>query len=148
MSDPFGQFMDLWAPSVGVSDAFLSWQIKDAEQVAPFIAPDFEPFRDTSGKHISGRRSWREHLASTGTQELGHADLKRMTERHTALKQAHRVRMDRATREAPPMAADFTTAPVEPSRTAARVAERLHGRPAPDRRTLIKISMEERMRRG
>lgn len=147
MSDPFGQFMDMWAPSVGVQEAFRSWRLKDEQQHAHHVMPDIEPFRDTSGKLISGRRGWREHLAETGAQEMGHADIKKMTERQIASKQVHRARMDRATREAPPMHANVMAAPSEPSRTAARVAERLYGRPTPDRPTLIKIAIEERMRK-
>ena len=147
MNDPFREFMGLWAPSVGVSNAFESWLIKDTQQVAPWITSDIDPFMDTSGKFISGRRTWREHLASTGTQEMGQADLKVQTERHVALKQAHKARMDHAVREAPPMSANVMAMPSEPSRASIRVAERLHGRPMPDRPTLIKIAMEERFRK-
>ena len=147
--DPFAQFMDIYAPSCGVEEAFRSWLIKTGQegQEAPYVIPDIEPFRDTSGKQITGRRAWREHLRSTGTQEMGHADLKAATERHEVSKQAYRERMGRATSEAPVMATPATAVPVVPSRTSQRVMERLYGRPTPDRQTLIKIAIEERMRK-
>ena len=146
MSDPFRQFMSTWAPSVGIEEAFRCWRLKDDEQRAAYVMPDIEPFRDTSGQYITGRSAWREHLKRTGTIELGHADLKTQAERHLVRQQAHRDRMEQATSAARPMPIPQTAAPVAPSQTAARVAERLHGRPTPDRPTLIKIAMEERMR--
>lgn len=148
MSDPFAEFMDIYVPSCGIEEAFRSWLIKDQEQRAPFILPDIEPFLDTSGKHITGRRAWKEHLRSTGTQEMGRDELKAQVERHEARKQAYRERMAHATRAAPAVPIPTTADPVRPSRTAQRVMERLHGRPTPDRQTLIKIAIEERMRRG
>lgn len=147
MNDPFVEFMDIYAPSCGVENAFLSWLVKNEQREAPYIMPDIEPFKDTSGKLISGRAAWREHLRSTGTQEFGHADLKKQKEHHEAAKQAYRERMANATREAPAMPMPVSAAPVAPSRAAQRVMERLHGRPTPDRQTLIKIAIEERMRK-
>ena len=147
MTDPFSYFMDIYAPSCGIEEAFRSWLIKNEQQDAPYVMPDIEPFMDTSGKHISGRSAWREHLRSTGTQELGHADLKRQVEHHEAAKLAHRERMGIAMREAPPMPIPSSAVSLEPSRAAQRVMERLHGRPTPDRQTLIKIAIEERMRK-
>ena len=147
MSDPFKDFMDLWAPSVGVTNAFESWLLKEKQQQSHYIMPDIEGFTDTSGKYIAGRRAWREHLASTGMQEFGHGDLKRMTDRHQETKAKYREKMERATRNAPAVPMPTNARPLEPSRTSIRVAERLHGRPPPDRPTLIKIAMEERMRK-
>lgn len=147
MSDPFQEFMDLWAPSVGVENAFTSWLIKDQEQQSAYVLPDIAEFRDTSGVMISGRKAWREHLRSTGRTEMGHGDLKQQTAVHEARKHAYRAKMASATSQAKPIATPKSAAPVEPSRTSQRVAERLHGRPAPDRPTLIKIAMEERMRK-
>ena len=144
--DPFAYFMDVYAPSCGIEEAFRSWLIKTERQEAPYVMPDIEPFKDTSGKYISGRAAWREHLHSTGTQELGHSDLRAQTERHEAAKQAYRERMDAATRAAPAMQVSEHAKPVQPSDAAKRVMNRLHGRPAPDRQTLIKIAIEERMR--
>jgi hypothetical protein len=147
MTDPFAYFMDVYAPSCGVEEAFRSWLIKNEQHEAPYVMPDIEPFKDTSGKEITGRAAWREHLRATGTQEMGHADLKAATERHAAARREHWDRLNRAAREAPAVAMPERAAPVEPSRAAQRVMERLHGRPMPDRPTLIKIAIEERMRK-
>lgn len=147
MNDPFLQFMDTYVPSCGIEEAFRSWLIKDESRHVPFVIPDIESFRDTSGKVIAGRREWREHLASTGTFEMGHADLKTLTERHQKAKLVYRERMANATKAAPPQSIPRNAKPVEPSSAAQRVMERLHGRPTPDRPTIIKIAMEERMRK-
>ncbi|MCR4300725.1 MAG: hypothetical protein NUV51_03870 [Sulfuricaulis sp.] len=147
MSDPFAQFMEMWVPSVGIENAFESWGLKQEERGAHYVMPDIEPFRDPSGAYISGRRAWREYLKSTGTTELGHGDLQRQTERRISEFQDRKGRLERASRLAPVSPIPQQAAPVGPSRTAARVMERLHGRPAPDRPTLIKIAIEERMRK-
>lgn len=139
--------MDIYAPSCGIEEAFRLWLIKNEQQQAPYVMPDIEPFRDTSGKYISGRSAWREHLKSTGTQEMGHDDLRKLTDHHEASKESHRKKMGYALREAPPIPIPTSAAPVAPSRTAQRIMERLHGRPTPDRKTLIKIVIEERMRK-
>ena len=142
MSDPFARFMEMWAPSCGVDEAFSCWLMKEQEREAPYVIPDIEPFKDTSGKYITGRKSWREHLVRTGTIELGHSDLKRQTELHEARKDAYRSRPVEA-----PVRANVIQNTAEPSKTAIRVMERLHGRPPPDRKTLIQIAIEERTRK-
>ena len=147
MIDPFVKFMDLYAPSCGLDEAFRSWLIKNEEHCAPYVVPDFAPFRDTSGKFIDGRVAWREHLRSTGTQELGRGELMLQTERHQQAKENYRQRMVIATRESQPQAIPQEAFQTEPSRTTRRVMERLQGRPMPDRPTLIKIAMEERLRK-
>ena len=147
MSDPFAYFMDVYAPSCGIQEAFRSWLIKNQRQEAPYVIPDIEPFVDTSGKYISGRSSWKNHLRSTGTQEFGHADLAKLTERHELAKVDYKRRMETASREAPAIPIPEHAIPAEPSMVARRVMERLHGRPMPDRQTLIKIAIEERIRK-
>lgn len=147
MSDPFAYFMDVYVPSCGLEEAFRSWLIKNEQHEAPYIMPDIEPFKDTSGKFITGRSAWREHLRETGAQEFGHADLKKQRERHEEAKHAYRERISHATREAPVMAISESVRPVALSNTAIRVMNRLHDRPTPDRQTLIKIAIEERIRK-
>ena len=148
-NDPFAQFMDLWAPSVGVEDAFHSWGIKEEQQESAYVMPDIEPFRATSGRYISGRSAWREHLARTGNVEMGHADLKRATENHEKRKAREKESLTRAQKlgvQAKHVPFEQPV-PQERSRMSVRVAERLHGRPAPDRKTLIKIALEEGRRK-
>lgn len=38
------------------------------------VMPDFEPFVDNTGTHITGRAHYREHLKSRNAVELGHSD--------------------------------------------------------------------------
>lgn len=145
MSDPFRQYMDTWVPSVGLHEAFTSWLQKSALNTCAYVQPDFQPFMDTSGKLISGRRDWKEHLASTGTQELGRGDLKAATDRHVAAKQAKREQWAKASAQAP-VRDTGEARPVVPSETVKRVLNRLEGRPAPSRTELVRIAMEERLR--
>lgn len=39
-----------------------------------YVMPDFQPFVDNTGTHITGRAHYREHLASRGAVEMGHSD--------------------------------------------------------------------------
>lgn len=145
--DPFAQFMDFWAGSVGTEEAFMSWREKTRPHESAYIAPDIQPFVSSSGARISGRAAWREHLNRSGAVEMGASDLKAQTERHLKAKAAHQDRMARATAAAQPVPMPAQAQPLQPSRTAARVMERLHGRPTPDRPTLIRMAIEERLRK-
>lgn len=146
-ADPFAQFMDFWAPSIGAQEAFAAWLEKQRQHEVAYITTDIEPFVSNSGKHISGRSAWREHLKATGAIEFGASDLKAQTERHLIQREAYAERMRHASEVAKPMPIPERAQPVAPSRTVARVMERLHGRPTPDRPTLIRIAIEERTRR-
>jgi hypothetical protein len=145
VNDPFASFMAHWIPTLGNEEAFAAWVAKDEERTAAYVLPDFEPFKDTTGKVITGRRAWREHLAATGAVELGHSDLEKSRDSWTKRKAGLQARRDAASAVAP--AVDPKDArPVAPSDAARRVMARLHGRPAPDRKTLIQIAIEERRR--
>lgn len=145
MSDPFAVFMAHWIPTMGAEAAFNSWLEKQEKHGTAYVIPDLEPFKDTSGKVITGRRAWREHLKETGTIEFGHTDLRHATEAWTAKKTAGQTRLNAASKMAP--AVDPGNArPVEPSDVSRRVMARLHGRPQPSRTELIKIAMEESKR--
>ena len=142
MSDPFAYFMEVWVPSVGLNEAFSSWQLKDAVHEAAYVVPDIEAFRDTTGTEITGRRAWKEHLKRMGAEEFSRMDLARATEERFRKVQAQRRKP--STEITHP---DKPIQPAEPSATTRRVLERLHGRPAPDRKTLIQIAIEERTRK-
>jgi hypothetical protein len=146
MSDPFREYMDIWAPSVGVNEAFNSWLQKSGLTTSAYVVGDIQPFMDTSGKYIEGRAAWREHLAATGSVEFGHSDLRKSAEEWTKKNGEAKARAATASKLAP--AVDSKDArPVAPSEASRRVMARLHGRAAPDRKTLIQIAMEERGRR-
>lgn len=146
MTDPFAQFMSIWVPSCGLDNAICDWQLKAEQQRPPYIIPDLDPFLDTSGKYITGRKSWREHLRLTGTQEFSREELKAQTECHRQAKANYQKKMAEVSRIASPIGIPPNAVRIE-SRTAQRVMERLEGRPRPDRPTLIKIAMEERLRK-
>lgn len=111
----------------------------DRQLLAPVVIDDIEPFVATTGKLIAGRRQWRDHLKEIGAVEMGHADLEKATTAHQARKAAS------LTRPRTP-AYQGETKPIERSKTTCRLLERLEGRPAPDRKTLIKMAIEERKR--
>ena len=114
----------------------------------PHIIPDIEPFRDTTGTFIAGRRAWREHLRSGGMQEMGHSDARAFEAAHAKRRAQHAERMARsqAAVAAAPQT-DVVEGRRDRPRIAAEVLNRLHGRPTPDRKTLIKIALEEAHRR-
>jgi len=141
--DPFAAFMGHWEPTCGFAEAYAAWCAKRESFATAYVVPDLEPWRDTSGKLITGRRAWREHLRALGLEEYGHGDLKAATERFAA-KQARK----QALGPLPSAPVDVMKArPSEPSRAARRLQERLYGRPEPDRRTLIGMAIEERTRK-
>lgn len=146
MTDPFAQFMEHWAPSIGVSDAFLSWLAKQEAHYAPLVMSDIDPFVDNTGTYISGRTQWRNHLKQTGSIEYGPEDIKKAGENHFKRRQEYEDRIKKLPPNAP-ITPSETARPVEMSQAARRVLERLDGRPAPDRKTLIQIAIEERMRK-
>lgn len=149
--DPFAQYMAHWIPSVGHVDAFESYlaKMRQEARAAAYVMPDIAPFRSNDGAQISGRAAWREHLKATGLVELGISDIKAGRERWEQRKknQSARVRGENVdvTHEVP---IDFR--PSAPSRLQIEIANRLHGRPAPDRKSLVRLVVEQakRMKRG
>lgn len=142
MSDPFCEFMEYWTPSIGVADAFFAWGVKRGPWSWSFhVMPDLQPFRDSTGVIIESRAKYREHLKRVGGIEFGPSDIAQLTAKHAERKQHYAARMQRA-REQAPIVDSGLARPVA-SRIAARVAERLEGRPVPDRKTLINIAVEE-----
>ena len=117
------------------------FEITDTVSVqAPVIIDDFKPWFDTSGKEIQGRRQWREHLHTIGAVELSKHDLEMAAERHMTRKTALLTKVE-------PGVHAQGAKPVERSQTACRLLERLEGRPKPDRKTIIQMAIEERMRK-
>ena len=108
-----------------------------------YVQPDLAEFKSNSGARISGRRQWREHLKRTGAVEGGFADIRKSQEswEKRRAKFAERVaKQDRFVR--PAEAPEGEIRPIEMSRVNAEVRNRLEGRPAPDRKTLVKITLE------
>ncbi len=109
-----------------------------------FVQPDLVDFRSPDGAYISGRRQWREHLKSTGTVETSPQDLMKTQQSWNAKKAAFQDRLKPAAQfgvrgsDAPVLSAPT----YERSRINSEVANRLDGRPTPDRKTLIKLTLD------
>ena len=106
------------------------------------IMADLEEFRSPDGARISGRAAWREHLKATGSIEMGHDDMKQVQGRWNQRKQDHAKRIQRDTENVKPAEMPDDPRPAERSRTSVEMANRLAGRPVPDRKTLIKLTLE------
>lgn len=116
-----------------------------------FVQGDLAEFRSTDGARIGGRRQWREHLAKTGAIEMNHSDVVTSREKWASRKSAFRDRLasaeKRSVRPVAPPSGEIRD--YDRSRVAKEVANRLHDRPMPDRKTLIKLTLDtERMLRG
>ena len=106
-----------------------------------YVQDDIPEFRTSSGRQVRGRAEWREHLARTGTIELGRSDIQRSEEnwhkRKAQMKE--RVKSEPAVREAEP---PQEIRPYERSRANKELRNRLEGRPMPDRKRLIKLAFD------
>lgn len=115
------------------------------------VIPDIVPFKSTDGAVITGRAHWREHLKANNLQEFGHSDIKYQGAQWEKKKQAQQERIQRGGGPT-----DVTTRlpevfePAAPSRLHVELANRLHGRPRPERKEFIKLALEQskRMSRG
>tara|TARA_R110000868_G_scaffold176513_4_gene414244 strand:- start:373 stop:801 length:429 start_codon:yes stop_codon:yes gene_type:complete len=115
------------------------------------VMGDIEPFRSPDGAVIMGRRQWREHLKATDSIEMNHADVKSAQENWNKRKQAHAEKLQGSEKTISALTHPITE--VRESRRSdlnVEMANRLHGRPPPDRKTLIKLTLEQakRMNRG
>jgi len=108
---------------------------------------DIEPFRSPDGKMIMGRSQWREHLKATDTIEMGHSDVKyaqkewqKKKEAHTARLRGQVARVQEFDRPGAPIA------PVQRSNLNVEMANRLHNRPPPERKEMIKMTLDQMKR--
>lgn len=125
-----------------IADKDGHWVLKESTvSEGHFVQPDLEEFRSTDGAWISGKRQWREHLKMTNAVELGHADLAAAKEKWESRKSSHAARIKGGQVVDPgPLPEHIPESPR--SRVNAEVANRLYNRPAPDRKTLLKITLE------
>jgi hypothetical protein len=107
--------------------------------IAPFMSPD--------GVMIEGRKQWREHLKRTDSIEMGHSTLSMLSKSGTRKKEAHRDRLrgqlatvQEFDRPGAPIA------PVKMSNLNVEMANRLHNRPMPERKEMIKMTLEQMKR--
>jgi hypothetical protein len=114
------------------------------------VMNDIEPFQSPDGAWISGRSAWREHLKRTDSIEMGHSDIKAKQQDWQKRKQQHRDRLRGAVETVQRWDAPGEIAPVQRSGLAVEMANRLHGRQMPERKEMIKLTLDiaKRMNRG
>jgi hypothetical protein len=121
------------------------------DSAAHHVMGDIEPFQSPDGVYITGRRQWREHLKATDSIEMGHADMKASQEAWAKRKQAHQERLKGAAEHVREHDRPIdTSAPFKRTGLNVEVLNRLHGKPEPARKELIKLTMDiaKRMNRG
>lgn len=112
-----------------------------------YVQDDIKEFHSPDGARISGRRQWKEHLKRTGTVEMGHSDMRAQQANWQKRREAFAQKVSSGGKfVAPAEPPSGEIRPMERSRVSSEVANRLDGRPAPDRKTLIKIALEEARR--
>lgn len=111
---------------------------------AHFVQGDIPEFRSTDGAVISGRRQWRDHLKESGCIEMGLSDMMAQKDRWDSRKSSFQSKIAGAAqqqvREVAPPSGEIRE--IDRTRQTAEVLNRLEGRPAPDRKTLIKLNIE------
>jgi hypothetical protein len=115
-----------------------------------YIQPDIQPFKDTTGKVIEGRRQWREHLKATDAVEMSKGDLEAQREAQEKKKREHLAKVEKQAKlelktewQEPK---EVESDPTSHKRLWAKVAERLEGREQPTRKQLLRIVIEEAKR--
>jgi len=115
------------------------------------VMGDIDPFQSPDGAYITGRRQWRDHLKATDSIELSHADMKASQENWHRRKSDFRKKLESSAntvREAAEI--PVSTRPYDRSRLSTEMLNRLHGKPEPMRKELIKLTLDiaKRMNRG
>lgn len=117
---------------------------KRTESKSHFVQPDIVEFKGADGVTIGGRRQWREHLKETGTIEMGLADMQQSREKWNSRQNDFKDRLRKAEKfDVKPVAPrSEEIRPMERTRLNSEIANRLDGRPMPDRKTLLKLTLE------
>ena len=106
------------------------------------IIPDIEPFKSPDGAFIAGRAAWREHLKRTDSIEMGHSDMKAAQQDWAKRKDAHRARLAKAGNTVKEYTQQGEARPVQRTGLAVEMANRMHGRPQPGRKEMIKLTLD------
>lgn len=113
------------------------------------VIDDIPRFKSPSGVYIEGRSQWREHLKRTDTIEMGHSDMAWSKNQWGKRKDAHNDRLrgavETVTAWSHPTEKQLE-APIRRNDLQIEMANRLHGRPMPDRKTMIKLTLDEMKR--
>ncbi len=105
--------------------------------VAPYVQPDIEEY--------GGRSRFRDHLRKTNTVELGHSDIRGAQEQWQSKRTSFQDRIKNAEQQSvrPVDHVRVTEAPdYQKTRLNQELANRLDGRPVPDRKMLLKLTLE------
>ena len=111
------------------------------------VMGDIEPFRSPDGVMIEGRKQWREHLKATDSIEMGHSDVKYAQQEWNRKKEVQRERLKGQV--ATVQEFDRPGSPIAPMRMSnlnVEMANRLHNRPMPERKEMIKMTLEQMKR--
>ena len=111
------------------------------------VMGDIEPFRSPDGVMIEGRKQWREHLKATDSIEMGHSDVKYAQQEWNKKKEIQRERLKGQV--ATVQEFDRPGSPIAPMRMSnlnVEMANRLHNRPMPERKEMIKMTLEQMKR--
>jgi hypothetical protein len=114
------------------------------------IMPDLAEFRSVDGAVISGRAEWREHLKKTDCVEMGHSDMKASQETWAKRKAAHNDRLRGQLAISQEFNQPTEVRELRRSNLNVEMANRLHGRPTPERIEMLKMTLDQmkRNRRG
>ena len=113
------------------------------------VIPDIDPFMSPDGQYITGRGAWREHLKRTDSIEMGHSDVKAAQEGWAKRKAAHIERLKHSAETVRDVSHETgEVKPFKRSNLNVEIANRLHGRPTPERKELIKLSLDLAKRMG
>lgn len=107
-----------------------------------FVQPDLAEFRNNDGAHIAGRRQYREHLKATDTVELGASDVNAMKESWNKRQEKFQERLTNPRGKSRDVQPEGEVRRLDGGRIQQEVANRLHNRPAPDRKTLIQLTLQ------
>lgn len=116
-----------------------------------YVQPDLEPFQSPDQAVITSRTQWREHLKATDSVEFGHSDMKAQQESWNKRQEQHRERVDRAKQYVKEYDRPQEVREYKRSNLNVEMANKLHGRPTPNRVEMIKLTMEtakEMQKRG
>jgi hypothetical protein len=109
----------------------------------PNVQDDVPEFRSPDGVRISGRAQWKEHLKRTGTVEMGHSDMKSRQAQWEKRRSAFQAKVqsggEHVKEVVPPTDSIERSTPTQIS---VEMANRLYNRPMPDRKTMIKLTLE------
>lgn len=111
------------------------------------VMPDLAAFKASDGAHIEGRAQWRRHLKANDLQEYGHSDMKHMAEMRKRKQEAFKRRLNNPLGQNNHGGVRETTVrddwqPAERGRLQVEMLNRLHGKPVPPRKELIKMSLD------